>query len=200
MLHFKERYQRYSLIAILIILVGIIFSGLTSFLGGILGAMTIYILLRKQLNYLTHKRGMKKALAAALLVGETIVLFLLPLGLFVNVVIELLSTHDFNPQSLMEPIHDLSNIVREISGYDQITKYYTIFFPTDIIFLPTIDQFVVLVDMGVSIVVFFRTIFFLCVIIFSIELCETHSCSRHVSVYNCPVEIDSLCFLYKIFC
>ena len=49
---FKEQYWKYSLIIIIIALGIVLFIEFIPFLGGILGAFTIYILLRKQMLYL----------------------------------------------------------------------------------------------------------------------------------------------------
>lgn len=48
----KEKYWKYSLIIIIIGLGIILFRQITPFLGGLLGALTIYILVRKQMIYL----------------------------------------------------------------------------------------------------------------------------------------------------
>ena len=45
----KEQYWRYSLVVIILGLGTIIFVKLLPFLGGLLGALTIYILVRKQM-------------------------------------------------------------------------------------------------------------------------------------------------------
>ena len=46
----KERYTKYSLIIIILLLGGILFVRLIPFLSGILGAITIYALLRGQMK------------------------------------------------------------------------------------------------------------------------------------------------------
>ena len=74
----KEQYWRYSLIAIIIGVSVILFFEATPFLGGILGAFTIYILLRKQMFYLTEQMRIRPSIAASLLLGETILFFLIP--------------------------------------------------------------------------------------------------------------------------
>ena len=60
----KEHYWRYSLITIILGLGVILFFKITPFLGGILGAFTIYILLRGQMFHLTEKLNMRPAFAA----------------------------------------------------------------------------------------------------------------------------------------
>ena len=64
----KEKYWKYSLIIIIIGLGIILFRQITPFLGGLLGALTIYILVRKQMIYLGAR--MKRSFAALLITGE----------------------------------------------------------------------------------------------------------------------------------
>ena len=52
----KEQYWRYSLFVIILVLGVVIFAELTPYIGGLLGAMTIYVLLRRQMRYLTVRR------------------------------------------------------------------------------------------------------------------------------------------------
>lgn len=75
----KEQYWKYSLITIIIGLGIILFLQITPFLGGLLGALTIYILVRRQMIHLTDKRKMKRSVAATLITTEAILFFLVPL-------------------------------------------------------------------------------------------------------------------------
>ena len=74
----KEQYWRYSLVVIILGLGTIIFVKLQPFLGGLLGALTIYILVRKQMFSLTEKRHIRCGLAAAIVLCESILCFLIP--------------------------------------------------------------------------------------------------------------------------
>lgn len=58
---FKELYWRYSLFVLILGLGVTIFIELTPFLGGVLGAMTIYVLLRRQMHYLTACRKWRRS-------------------------------------------------------------------------------------------------------------------------------------------
>ena len=79
----REKYWRYSLYVILLGLGTVIFVELIPFLGGLLGALTIYVLLRGQMRALTIRHKLRRSLAASLLIGEAIVCFLIPLSLLV---------------------------------------------------------------------------------------------------------------------
>ena len=76
----KEQYWRYSLFVIILVLGVVIFAELTPYIGGLLGAMTIYMLLRRQMRYLTVRRRWRRSLAASVLLVEAIVCFLIPLS------------------------------------------------------------------------------------------------------------------------
>lgn len=52
----KEKYWRYSLIIIILLMGVIIFRQITPFMGGLLGALTIYILVRGQMGYLINRK------------------------------------------------------------------------------------------------------------------------------------------------
>ena len=69
----KEQYWKYSLIVIILFMGVIIFRQITPFLGGLLGALTMYILVRTHMNYLTEKRKMKRSISALLITAETII-------------------------------------------------------------------------------------------------------------------------------
>lgn len=56
----KEQYWKYSLITIILGLGLILFIKMSPFIGGILGACTIYIMVRKQMFYLTQENISKK--------------------------------------------------------------------------------------------------------------------------------------------
>ena len=75
---FKELYWRYSLFVLILGLGITICIELTPFLGGLLGALTIYILVRKQMFSLTEKRHIRRGLAAAIVLCESILCFLIP--------------------------------------------------------------------------------------------------------------------------
>lgn len=67
MLTFREKYWRYSLFALILGLGITIFIELTPFLGGLMGAATIYVLLRGQMRRLAEERRWRRSLAATVL-------------------------------------------------------------------------------------------------------------------------------------
>lgn len=118
----KEQYWRYSLIVIILLLGILIFLKLTPFLGGILGAMTIYILLRNQMLYLSGKKHVRRSLMAILMLIETVLIFLIPLGLIIWLLIDKFQDVNLNPKAILDPIYHLSDVIREKTGYDVLSK------------------------------------------------------------------------------
>lgn len=115
---FKEYYWKYSLITITLGLGLIIFFKFIPFLGGILGASTIYVLLRKQMFHLTQKKHMKSSIAAILLLVETTLCFLIPLSVAVWLFIVKLQTINLDPNQLIHSVEHVASLIKEKVGYD----------------------------------------------------------------------------------
>lgn len=114
----KERYWKYSLVIIILVMGVVIFRQISPFLGGLLGALTIYILVRSQMIYLTEKRNMKRSLSALLITGETILVFLLPVGLTVWLLVNKFQDVNLSPHSYIAPIQQTATLIKEKTGYD----------------------------------------------------------------------------------
>ena len=114
----KEKYWRYSLIVIILLMGVIIFRQITPFMGGLLGALTIYILVRGQMGYLLNKKNMKRSIAALLIIVETILVFLVPVGLTVWLLVDLLKNINLDPQTFIGPIQQTAEAIKTKTGYD----------------------------------------------------------------------------------
>lgn len=114
----KEQYWKYSLITIVLGLGLLIITKLSVFLSGFLGALTIYILLRKQMIYLTEKKKLKRSLSALLLSTEAVLCFLIPISLFVWLLVSKLQNINLDPQIIIAPIEQVVAIIKEKTGYD----------------------------------------------------------------------------------
>lgn len=114
----KEKYWKYSLIAIILLMGITIFQQITPFMGGLLGALTIYILVRGQMNYLTNAKNMKHAVAALLIMTETILVFLVPVGLTVWLLVDLLKNINLDPHTFIAPIQQTAEVIKAKTGYD----------------------------------------------------------------------------------
>lgn len=114
----KEQYWKYSLITIVLGLGLLIIAKLSVFLSGFLGALTLYILLRKQMIYLTEKKKLKQSWSALLLSTEAVLCFLIPISLFVWLLVSKLQNINLDPQIIIAPIEQVVAIVKEKTGYD----------------------------------------------------------------------------------
>lgn len=120
--NFKEQYWTYSLIVIILLLGIVIFWQFTPFLGGLLGASTLYILLRKQAFYLTERKHWRKWVMALVLLIETSLFCLIPIGLIVWLLISKLRAIDLDPQSMLVPIQHVADLIRDKTGYDLMSR------------------------------------------------------------------------------
>lgn len=120
-MNFKEQYWRYSLIAIILFLGTIIFWKFTPFLGGLLGASTIYVLLRNQAFYLIENKHWRKWIMAVALLLETILLCLIPIGLIVWLLISKFKAINLDPQNLLAAIQHVVDLIQEKTGYNVLS-------------------------------------------------------------------------------
>ncbi len=72
------------LLALIIIMAVVIFWQLQSFLPALLGAYTLYVLLKKWMYKLTHQRKWKRSMAAVFLMLVSFVLILIPVVVLIN--------------------------------------------------------------------------------------------------------------------
>lgn len=118
----REQYWKYSLIVIILLLGVLIFLKITPFLGGILGALTVYILLRPQMIFLTNRKRMKRSFMAVLLLSETILIFLIPLSFVVWMMIAKLQAINLDPRSLLAGTEYVADLIRQKTGYELLSK------------------------------------------------------------------------------
>lgn len=156
----KEHYWRYSLITIILGLGVILFFKITPFLGGILGAFTIYILLRGQMFHLTEKLNMRPAFAALLLLGETILCFLIPITLAIWLVINKTQNINLDPTVLLNTGQHIADLVQEKTGFDVLDRGNLLKAAS---ILPQIGQFLVgsISSFAVNVVVLIFILYFM---------------------------------------
>ena len=118
----KEQYRKYSLITIILGLGLLLFLKMTPFMGGILGACTIYIMVRDQMLYLTQKKKIRKSVTAIILLIEAILCFLVPLSLAVWLLISKLQTVNVDTATFVDTITNLADWIRRKTEYDSLSK------------------------------------------------------------------------------
>lgn len=115
---FKERYWKYSLIIILVLLGIALFKYIVPYLGGLLGAITIYALVRKQMKRLTKRPKMKRGYAATLITIEVIFLCLIPLSFLVWIIIGQVQNLNLDTTALISQIDKYVLVIKAKTGYD----------------------------------------------------------------------------------
>ena len=118
MLSIRDKYGRYSLFVLIAGLGVTIFVEILPFLGGLLGAVTIYVLLRHQMRTLTEHRAWRRSLAASVLLAEAVFCFLVPISLIAWMLASKIQTIALDPQSVIVPVKHLVELVEEKTGYD----------------------------------------------------------------------------------
>jgi len=147
----KEQYCKYSLVAIVLVLGTILFIKIIPVLTGILGAAIIYILVRKQMFYLTEKRHTKTYLAATLMIIETALCFLIPISLAVWLFVSKLQNINLDPQTYITDIQNIADLIHKKINYNILNKD-NISFITSL--LPKIGKYVLGNISGFSINIF----------------------------------------------
>ncbi len=119
---FKQNYWKFSLIAIVVLLGVILFYEFRPFLGGILGAFTIYALVRGQMIYLTEKRRWNASLVSLLLLFEVILIFLIPLSLAVWLFIIEIQNFNLDTAELVSQIEHVAALIKEKTNYNVLDR------------------------------------------------------------------------------
>lgn len=119
---FKEKYWKYSLIAIIIFLGIIIFREFSPFFSGLLGAFTIYVLVRKQMFYLTEKKKIKKIYAVLIILIEVIMCIIVPTFLLIWLLLGRLKEFDIHPAALFQTVQNFVDLIHSKTDYDLLSQ------------------------------------------------------------------------------
>jgi len=107
----QNRIRQIFFLLIIVFLGILLFLELYTFLPALLGAITLYIVMRKWMFYLTEKKTWKKGWTAALLMFLSLIVILLPIAVLIN----MLSTKiTFAVQHSNELIDALKKITADI--------------------------------------------------------------------------------------
>lgn len=120
-INIKEQYWQYTLIIFIVVVGVVLFKEFAPFMGGLLGASTIYVMVRGQMKYLTEKKRMKRSYAATLILVEAIMCFLIPISAAVWLLVAELNTVNLNPSEYLSGIQHFADLIREKSGYDVLS-------------------------------------------------------------------------------
>ena len=129
MIKINNNQYKYILIAFLILVGLIFFKEGRPFLSGILGASTLFVMMRNQMAYLTEKKKWNRALSASLLLLEALLLFLIPLTSFALLIVDSLSGIEFDIQLWLTQAETFINQIEDKLGYNIITLDNLSFLP-----------------------------------------------------------------------
>jgi predicted PurR-regulated permease PerM len=117
----KEKYFNYSLVALILFSGWLIVSGLWSFVNGLLGAFTLYVLVRGQMVRLTEKRKMKHVTAAILIILEVFVCLLVPVYFVIWMLVGRIQEINVDISQLIATVQHFISLVQEKTGYDLLS-------------------------------------------------------------------------------
>ncbi len=157
---FQEKYWQYSLFVLIVGLGVTIVAKLTPFLGGLLGAATIYVLLRGQMWYLTERKRWRRSLAASLLMAEAVFLFLVPVSLVIWMLVARIQDIALDPQSVVAPLRHAAELLQERFGYDLWQESNL---QSALAMLPKVGQWIVagIADFALNLVVLLFVLYFM---------------------------------------
>lgn len=122
MSNFKEQYWRRSLLIIIVVLGALVFKEILPFLSGVLGACTVYVLVRGQMAYLEDTKKLRRSIAATLILFEVALLFIIPTFLVIWLLISKLEHVDLEPSVLIRTIQHFVDLIHQRVGYDLLSN------------------------------------------------------------------------------
>ena len=114
----KDQYLKNALIIIIVILGSILLYKSLPFLSGLLGACTVYFLVRKHLRRLVQNKGMKPSIAAIVVLLEALLCFLVPAFLAIWLLVGKLTSVDLNISQIVDSLHHVIDFINQKTGYD----------------------------------------------------------------------------------
>lgn len=117
----KEQYWKYSLLVLILFMGIVLFKEIAPFLSGLLGASTIYILVRSQMFYLTEKKNFSKNIASVLILIEVILCFLIPFSFAIWLLIEELHGISLDTSATIASVQHFINLIQDKTGYDVLS-------------------------------------------------------------------------------
>jgi len=114
----KPNLVRQLFVLLLILFLGIlIFKEIAPYLSGVLGAITLYVLMRKWMEKLV-KRGWKKSLAAALLMTGSFIGILIPIILIIVMLSSKIGQAVSNSEKVVQAIKNQADNIEHSLGYN----------------------------------------------------------------------------------
>ncbi len=116
-----QQYWRNTLLVLIILLGIVIFREFWPFLSGFMGAVTIYILGRKQMFYFIDRKKMKPAWAALIILLEVLLCILIPSFLAIWLLLGRLDSIKVDPMALVSTVQHLIALIQDETGYNLLS-------------------------------------------------------------------------------
>ena len=116
----KEQYWKYSLIIMIVGLGILLFRQAQPFMNGILGAFTLYLLLRGFSHWL--KKKIKPLASVWIITIGTTLFILIPLSLFSWALVNQISNLHFDTADIIRPAQQMISIIEEKTGFDVLSE------------------------------------------------------------------------------
>lgn len=118
----NERLRQTLFISGLVLIALIIFWELRMFLSGFLGAVTLYVLLRKSMLFLTEKQRHPKSLAALGLILASYILILTPIGAIIQLLFSKLSQLNIDSNQIHDGVVGIVRKIKEATGFEVLSE------------------------------------------------------------------------------
>lgn len=125
----KYRYQRFVLLGLILLLAVIIFKELHPYLGGFLGAFTLFILLKGIMVKLVERYKWRKGWSASAIVLGTTIFILIPLTGFGFLAADTISGISIDPAQILRTMREFSDNIEERIGIGLFTPENLSFVP-----------------------------------------------------------------------
>lgn len=117
----NDRLKQVFFLILIFLLGGVLFWRFTGFIPAFLGATTLYIMMRPLLFWLVRRKKWKKALAAILLIFLSFIVFLVPIGLFINMMTAKIGFAIQHSTELLNNIQDLIEKIKISTRFDLLS-------------------------------------------------------------------------------
>ena len=117
----RRNKHAYILIGLLIVIGFIIFQYFKPYISSVLGAATLYVILKGQMAYLTERKKIKRGLSSTLLTLEALLFFLVPITGITLLVVDTISGISIDPTAIMNSITETIDLIEERVGFQIFT-------------------------------------------------------------------------------
>lgn len=119
---FNDRIKQVLILSILLLLIYVVFKELKTFMPGLLGALTLYILSRSNYFQLIYQRKWKKGWAAGLFIIYYLLLLGLPIFLAVTLISPKINAFLENPTKMVDSAKASINTIQDKIGFDFVSE------------------------------------------------------------------------------